>query len=396
MKRFISVVILLVVIMMGVRDGNALPSEPVAYDIVFAYSEAAHNDKGFSPNHLGVYSATTLESTPFYFDEEASWVQPLAWSPSGQYLAILKSYWSEDFDPPQDQFCLLNRDGELLTCFEEQPPTLSNSGSFQENYDITWSENEEMVYFIAERDGMRRLVEVEIATGEAKRVLFETEAILANPMEGIRPVTFMWSPDLESVVTGIGEFQPHFELVNLETQQVSDLSVIIQPAGDRGPYTAPDTGFICGNFSPINNYLTAIEYGYDQASDGVIVFSQALDVMLTIDSYPTQEQIAIDACPFWNSDESILYFYIRERNTDDQYFVGYSIETEVYEIVQWVAPNVYPASIDLSSDENHIAFIFNSAYGFWAMMMPIDGDGDDERIRLAPQWGFSAYPLWIP
>lgn len=397
MKILIKVIVFVIVITIGATASTASPLDPIEYDILFSYSEVSQVEEDFRPNHLGTFSAITSEATLFYVDEEASGVRPVAWSPSGHHLAMLKFYWSDDLMmPTESEICILWRDGELIACFEQRPPPQYGSTSFQEDYNVTWSENEEMVYYIAEQDDMRRLIEVEVATGETKRILFETEAVRPNDMDGVWPVTYTWSPDLGRVVTGIGEFQPHFELVNIETHQTSDLSVIFDSGGDKEPNTAHNRGFICGNFSPINHYLIAIEHGSDQTSERIIVFSQELEIIFDIDSYPTEIQGAIDVCPFWSMDESLLYFTIRDIDADQHFFAGYSLDEQIYKVFQLIPPNLLRSTIQLSPDENYIVFVIDYGISVRALTLPLNALNEHELLELAPQWGYSDFPVWIP
>ncbi len=211
-------------------------------------------------------------------------------------------------------------------------------------------------------------------------------------MIGSWPTTMAWSPDLETLVVGVDENQPVTQLINLETEEISDLSVIVEPLGDRGRYTVPNTGYICRSFSPIHNYLTAVVYSDGQTSDRIIVFSEQLEVAHELGNYPPGLRVEVE-CPIWSADETMIYFYMRDFHTSERYFATYSLQEGHYQIVQSIPSNIYPSTIALSPDENHIAFTFNSAYGWWAMLMSLDGG---EMLEMAPQWGYSDDPIWVP
>jgi hypothetical protein len=88
------------------QDADELPA-----DIVFT----SMDESQVSASRLMRIDAATLEPSTFYQDDTAAYLQPVGWSPSGQYLAVVRRP-KRDYDVMD--ICFLRQDGTLETCFD--------------------------------------------------------------------------------------------------------------------------------------------------------------------------------------------------------------------------------------------------------------------------------------
>lgn len=308
-------------------------------------------------------------------------MQALSWSPHGNYLAALchsqekeKEYWR--------QICVFTRAGALQTRIDNVPQQQYPAG-YSPKYHITWSEDEQYIYLLVKDDEVYRLVEADVQTGEIVRVLYENFDGLHHPDEYESETFFTWTDDLEYVVVGIGyagwrkrHSLPTFSL-NLTTGEEFDLMHIKKRAIPT-----------CANFSPVNNYLVAINV----KDNNFVLFNARGEIIHIVESVEADGV----SCPTWQEDESAFYFTTEGLDIYQYSFIDAQLEqifSNPYDYVISIEHHPdYP--VVLSPDGTHLAFavgVFGSVTTYNLMVLDLS-TGEWYEYDTPP----AAYPLWVP
>lgn len=289
------------------QDTPLLPA-----DIVFVSA----SESQVHSTRLMRIDATTLEPSIFYQDDTAAYLQLAGWSPSGQYLAVLRQP-KRDYDVVD--ICFLRRDGTLETCFDNVfSDLLFDYYRLSEDfYPVTWSDNEQRVYFIQNQNPDCRLevVEADIETGSVHRTLYEHAGGCAST-----PPTFHLSPsqrylaryagrDLITSEHTVAAYAREVLTIDLLTGDQYNLTAQIPP--ERGPVA------FCPGWSPQGRFLSARIYT-EPERPGLYAFPYRPEVVLVNPTGQIVHTLAADQlaaqgidfvhCPAWDADETGFYF----------------------------------------------------------------------------------------
>jgi len=284
------------------QDTPLLPA-----DIVFVSA----SESQVHSTRLMRIDATTLEPSIFYQDDTAAYLQLAGWSPSGQYLAVLRQP-KRDYDVVD--ICFLRRDGTLETCFDNVfSDLLFDYYRLSEDfYPVTWSDNEQRVYFIQNQNPDCRLevVEADIETGSVHRTLYEHAGGCAST-----PPTFHLSPsqrylaryagrDLITSEHTVAAYAREVLTIDLLTGDQYNLTAQIPP--ERGPVA------FCPGWSPQGRFLSARIYT-EPERPGLYAFPYRPEVVLVNPTGQIVHTLAADQlaaqgidfvhCPAWDADE---------------------------------------------------------------------------------------------
>ena len=263
--------------------------------------------------------ATTLGPSVFYQDETANYLQLAGWSPSGRYLAVLRRP-KRDYDVVD--ICFLRRDGTLETCFDNIASyrLLGGYRLFDDFYSITWSDDEQKVYFIQNQNPDCRLevVEADITTGSIHRTLYEQEVgcTQAAPTLYLSPsqryLARYSGENLQNLITSehtVAAYAREVLTIDLLTGDQHNLTVKIPP--ERGPVA------FCPGWSPRGRFLSARIYT-EPERPGLYAFPYRPEVVLVNPNGQIVHTLAADQlaaqgidfvhCPAWDADETGFYF----------------------------------------------------------------------------------------
>jgi hypothetical protein len=350
--------------------------------------------------------AETLEVSSFSPDDGTYIVQPLGWSPNGSLLAVLRHENGTFFDIPP-QLCLFTRDGELLVCTVDRPPLYPGvaSGGL---YRITWSEDSRYIYFLSDNytsptQGTRRIVEVDVATGETQRTVFEV------PFEYEAPVV-SWTSDLSIVVVGAGNYQQYQgpkRIINLETGVEIDPNTLV-PEGMK-------LYEICPEFSPFDTYMSvvAVKDIVDPLTEPYEYALYVLDTngtgIFTMDKESDYDAIRGVGCPTWQADDRAIFFSASTEHakrlpigTPLPRIFEYNFESrqlEVYFEYHLLASGFN--SLLPSADGNYLVlstqyFTLEDTVENRTWQIIIVFPDDDFREFRSPQDVDWWYPIWVP
>ncbi len=397
-----------------VQGGAELPA-----DLLFTSTKSG--DYGFWPqtprNVIVRVDAFTLETTPFYVDEEASYVIPLSWSPQGDLLAFYRLVSQED--DYIRQVCLLSRKGVLLRCFDATPPSRTGYPRFDtERYMVTWSADGRRAYFVTECDELERvphqrcLIEADTTTGQTLRVLYT--------LEYPTPTPFVWTSQRDMLLIGAGDewvWQAGAppQLVDLASRSVLlDLSTVVPPNAtpDRvSPYLSPQ-----GTYVEVFVHYDLTTYNPWQIDQNV--YGPTLSIMLIVDRQGKiratfgrpEDTLPVPLALGWSGDERTLYTVTRDLSTTcGEYALWHPLRFHAYDLgtAQAVSLNAdEPCRIQrvkgpLSLSPNDTSLVFLS--------LPADTDPYSKawQVTVLPMeagtlqivgamYRFGVHPLWMP
>jgi hypothetical protein len=195
-----------------------------------------------------------------------------------------------------------------------------------------------------------------------------------------------WTPNLEFLAVGVGLTERTGFLVNLRTNEVQDLSNIVQSwEGGVVQDQPPETGFVCQGFSPHGTYLAAINT-YD---NHLIIFDTELNRVAEVFS-PVADSV-ITGCPTWTEDEEIFYFLVDIDFEPLNRLFSFSMQDSNLTVV---ADSLIYRPLVFSPDLTHIAFteqhegLATYRIGIWY---------PDSTIHyLDTSYLRTQYPVWRP
>jgi hypothetical protein len=353
-------------------------------DLVFTGKDELTGD---GPLTLALLDATTLEVRQLYIDETAVDIKPLAWSPQGDQLSVVRilepgsvpsSSTSLDYLNPT-QLCIITLAGDLSTCFSAIPPDYAYTAPFliDYNYFVTWSEDGERLYFVSEELPVRRLIEASVDTGETLRTIYEFPA---TDEIGI-PSTAIWTDDLTYLSIGVGLHDRKGVLVELGTGEEYDLAQIIAPLSTEN-WDSASYGYICPSFSPQGTLLSAI----DEHENHILIFDTKLEIIATIGNQSTDRTQRIE-CPTWSEDGQQIYFFVDNRLADTNSLYSYSLTDQ--ETISRVRAPFYSPFV-FSPESTHVAFERHHPSAYEIGVLYPTGD-----IHYYGQpFDFAMYPVW--
>jgi hypothetical protein len=333
---------------------------------------------------IALIDAVTLEVRPLYRDETASDLRVMSWSPQGDAMAVLRidQHYNERGAFPAT-LCILTIIGTLHTCLDERLPEYYAEAPMliDYNYTVTWSADGDRVYFLAESADRqtRRLVEASVRTGKTLRTLYETAAYDERFILNF----FVWTSDPNYIAVGFGYDLDSGILVNLNTLEQRSLSEIATSWRADSNLTNRGGRDFCPGFSPKGTYLTAIDWDAAQLA----IFDTSLHIRHVIGNFDLEDPVI--SCPAWTTNETGIYFPVRDLSQDITTIFHYSLETK--QLTERFQGTVYPPFV-FSPDMTHIAWIVHLLYA-----SPIRVIYPDGEIRLFGQpFKHCYYPLWRP
>ncbi len=388
-------------------------------DIVFA---SASESEAISSRLMRI-DATTLGPSVFYQDETANYLQLAGWSPSGRYLAVLRRP-KRDYDVVD--ICFLRRDGTLETCFDNIASyrLLGGYRLFDDFYSITWSDDEQKVYFIQNQNPDCRLevVEADIETGSVYRTLYEQEVgcthaaptLYLSPSQ--RYLARYSGADLQNLITSEYLSTPYARevlTIDLLTGDQHNLTAQIPP--ERGPVA------FCPGWSPQGRFLSARIYT-EPERPGLEAFPYRPEVVLVNPTGQIVYTLAADRlaeqgidfvhCPAWDADETGFYFLAGAYYADWSWMRSVSIyhyalaSDELVEVKQlqtfrqlgedyrWATEDLPIGPLRVSPGATHIAFSYRSRTGLGIIGVGILFPGGYVLQYEYPHPVGS--PLWFP
>lgn len=381
-------------------------------DIVFA---SASESEAISSRLMRI-DATTLEPSVFYQDETAAYLQLAGWSPSGRYLAVLRRP-KRDYDVVD--ICFLRRDGTLETCFDNVFSYLL-FGYYrlsEDFYPITWSDDEQRVYFIQNQNPDCRLevVEADIETGSIHRTLYEQEVgctYAAPPTLHLSPsqryLARYAGRDLITSEHTVAAYAREVLTIDLLTGDQHNLTAQIPP--ERGPVA------FCPGWSPQGRFLSARIYT-ESERPGLQAFPYRPEVVLVNPTGQIVHTLAADRlaeqgidfvhCPTWDTDETGFYFLAGAYDEEWSWVQSVSIYhyalasdelVEVKQLQTFPPPSKFGVDklaigpLRVSPGATHIAFSYLSRMGIIGV-----GILFPEGYVLQYEYPYSiGSPLWFP
>jgi hypothetical protein len=329
-----------------------------------------------------------LKISQFYFDEKATLVKALTWSPHGNLLAVVKLYSTSDLTTVVSSICILDIEGHLQRCMDDEPVKLKNwlLHLDLEAYYVTWSADEKYIYFVteninaSENRSVRRLIEADVQTGKTTRTLYQIESI-AHPGEA--PV-IRWTSDLSTLlisVTGVGGSRANLpKIVNLQTHETVELAL------DRN-YDA----VLCPDFSLSGMYLSVIN-----VRGQILIYDNHGKIAHKV-NIPVKTSNVYVPCPVWSDIEDTFYVYATER-----FDTTYTSDLYAYSLNENKLERYLPLENTYLVDKSNMAY--HEGYLAFEAFTPDEGKGllaiiyPDKEISLIIRGGFVAlaHPIWKP
>lgn len=379
---------------------SAQPGSQIPSDLFFSTS----SEGGLSAplDTLVRVDSQTLQPAPFFVDKKSS-IRAVSWSSQTQLLAILRNRHKEEVE-----ICVIDRSGQLQTCFED---TISQYalGELAQDYTVTWSTDEQRVYFIAEHNRILRLVEGDVLTGKTLRIVYQLPQTY-----GEVPPHIHWTPSLDSVAIYQGRYpyiSDYSELIEIRRVTLVDL----QSGRETELNThIPELGYLsfCEGFSPSGDYLVARVYIDEYLPDfiaanpilsALVVVGKGGRLVSTIDlGQLSQYELNWAHCPAWQAQEDSFYFLAGSwdndpATVDKTSIFRYSLlSNELMELKRFgpeTGPGFPSDPLIPSPDGTSIAFQFKDASGMSEIAVLLLG-GD--ILRFNEPYSRGAYPLWIP
>jgi hypothetical protein len=409
MRRYGVVLFLVVFIFLlngGTERGAAQQLPPLPADLVFTAS-TIEGEGDFPRDIILRVDAETYEIFPFYVDHEAFEVLPISWSPTGDLLAIYRILppLDDSFTVFPRQMCILNREGVLQRCLEDDPPLHygGDVASWDYYYPVAWGSDGQTFIYQTEYPNKaseygygRRLVEANLITGDT-RVLYDYSD----------PYPIYPSSTLRYVIVGFGGIwggpsDPAF-LIDRVTGTRLDISTTV-PALTK-LYKA------CMPLSPNDKYIT-VSASYDLATyapdQDPSLDTQAMGLLVILDTQGTIRHVIGEPdgintlwaqdCPGWSPDEKAIFFWA--TNLEYKAFImRYSLVDEqldvLYEVKEWSKQeySIYPPFI-VAPDGEHIALAVAEIPDNKPQVAVLYPDGEIRRIPSPYRFGL--YPLWVP
>jgi hypothetical protein len=391
--RILATLILLLLLSICIPlKSLAQSSEALPADLIFSTGLSTTSQAEL----LVRVNARTSEITPFYIADGVS-INALRWSPQGHFLAILEI-------PVQGEphICILKRDGILHVCFDRGVSQYAFS-DLSENYPLTWSNDEQRVYFLVEDQRVFSLVEADISTGQIARTVYQMPA----PYTEAPPLIY-WSSSLDYIAVyhlNMPYVSDYADII--ETRRVSLIDLHTNQQVELDNFDA-DLGylFFCRGFSPSGNYLAARVY----SDPGLAAYSVTEPRLSTLAILDRQGHIvsAIDQnqlkqyavtwthCPTWEENEEALYF-LGGNDANQRSIFKYTLSTHTlseYKSLAFELEAGIPADpFVLSPDQTAAAFYFMHSIEFSeiAVLLP-----NGEIIRLNDPYSWGVHPIWMP
>lgn len=399
MKRTVYFVLLCVLILLPIRDGQAQDEPESLTRLVF--SADVDNDARFE--RILMAAPALAQVTTFYTDEAAS-VIPVSWSPSGQYLAIFRDTFQDVI-----QLCLLDRAGQMKGCFDEGVSRYAYT-DLAENYTVTWSDDERHAYFVVERDRLVRFVEADVRTGAVQRTIHEADGYYEHPS------LIHWTPTGTHLAIYSGDEAPFRYTSDYEDAvAIRPVSIVSLQTGQQTPLrTGASDGdfyYFCEGFSPEGDYLTARSYRdvrFPASSvtgpmlTGLVFVDMTGEIVRSI-SQSELEQFNIEwvHCPTWLTEEAVYFLAggwtdnaLSVKNTAIyRYSLPEDIVSEIKVIEAGDGSKWLTGPLVLSQNGTFIAFSFRDAavLNEVAVLLP-----SGEVAQISDPNVSSIKPLWLP
>ena len=262
-------------------------------------------------------NAATLELSIFYQDDTADYLQPVGWSPSGQYLVVVR-YPKRDYEVID--LCFVQTNGILKACFDHVSSDylLGSYRVAMDFYSVLWSEDEVRVYFVKDLDCQLQLVEADLETGTIHQVLHKQNGGCDNAVPALylspsHQYLAIYSGGDGNLVTSEYIFTVYARevmTVNLLTGDRYNLTA--QMPSERGPVV------FCPGWSPQGQFLSARFYTESERPGLYGTFPYRPEIVLVDPTGQITHALAADRlaeqdidfvdCPAWDATETSFYF----------------------------------------------------------------------------------------
>jgi Tol biopolymer transport system component len=309
MRRLAGIIMLLSLLFVPTAAAQKGSSQRLPADLLYVTLGDLEGTDYQRPNTLMRLNAETLTSSVFYYDPSV-WIQliPVAWSPNGMYLAVIRDSGGDALD-----LCLVTYKSIQTRCFEKVINRDKYGYRMQNHqpYWVTWSGDGQSIYFYQDEGDTIRLVEADIASSDVVRTVYEQTKPYPQNM-----AAFYWPQSLSYImVSSFREAYVRDESRGiLRGNVIYDVEVI--SSGEDGTYgstTALTPLFdnrtrFCPGLSPDGTRFIALHYsdsGYPEIwflnSTGNIVESIFADYFEAHDIWDFE-------CPTWQPDAQAIYF----------------------------------------------------------------------------------------
>jgi Tol biopolymer transport system component len=371
---------------------------PLPQEIVYLEVDYGQQPVNF---RLSRIDSQSMKSVPFYSDSQYP-VYPVAWSPTGQFLAILRI-----LNSVQAELCVLTREGKLFICMKQSVNRDTFSGkSGGVPFDLQWSRDEKSIFFVsvdsASVEGYT-FYESSTETGETLRVIYRGQ--LDN-----RYAVLSWNPDHDVIVEGVEEIflenAAHaINFVQIDSKEMGKSIKIpfryeVPSLNTKGSSSdeIPHVLTVCP-FSPKGTYVAA----YDVFARNPQIFALLNKRAEFIRSIQRDSGIPIPVgCPVWLQDDSS--FIYRTASGNDRFF-RYDIATNSVELVFEVEGG-FVTNGDFKLAENQ-KFLMNVSLQSVNVNKPNENipqylqkivvvGPKSTLLMIGNQFSDSLYPLWVP
>lgn len=366
----------------------SLPQDIMFFEIDYSQKEIQYR--------LSWLNATTRSITTFYHDPEfAYW--PVAWSPTGRYLAAVKI-----IDSLSGQLCLFTREGKLHVCVNKTIDSDSYSGSENRmKFKVQWSQDESSIFYI-NTGGIYQFNEANTQTGEITRVLY------SGPVSNWRG-EFSWNRERDVIIEDVRNINlsttgatTNFVQLNPITAQKSAIVpfkyvIPTNPIQDSTTDVATHLLTPCP-FSPKGTYVAA----YDTIAEDPLLFALLDKHANIVQMIPKSAQIPLPVnCPAWVLDESAFYY----QKLDSHIYKYFIAEKRYESFYEGEGKYFFGADFGVSEDQN---YLLNISQEYVELSEPIPKNarsyvyklvviGPHNNIEfLGNKYSDSVLPLWVP
>jgi hypothetical protein len=400
MPRPFLLALLVVLIVTVSAPVKAQPEPQLPSDLLFG--AASESDLSSQFDTLVRIDAQSLQPVPFY-SEKKTHITALNWSLQGQRLAILRNRHQK-----VAEICVIDRSGQLQTCFKDSISQYALQ-DIAPNYTVTWSDDEQRAYFVAEHKKILSLVEGDVLTGKTLRTIYELPQAYVEV-----PPHVHWTPALDRLAIYYGRYpylSDYKDFIEIRRVTLVDLQTGTQ--FDLNTYS-PEVGYLsfCEGFSPLGNYLAARVYMDEYLPDysaanpellALVIVDKSGQVVYTIDrDQLSSYDLHWGHCPAWQAQEEAFYFLAGTWNNDPamndrRSIFKYSLSSHELTELKQFGPETgpgYPADpLIPSSDGTAIAFHFEdpTLMSEIAVLLP-----NGEIIRFNESYSRSTQPRWMP
>ncbi|HML23381.1 MAG TPA: hypothetical protein PKD09_17125 [Aggregatilinea sp.] len=309
MRRLVGIIVLVSLFVVPTAAAQEGPSQHLPADLLYVTLGDVEGADYQRPNTLMRLDAETLTPSVFYYDASVEMALiPVSWSPSGTYLTVIRDNGDEVID-----LCLITYGGIRYRCFEKviNREKYGNRTMDHQPYWVTWSEDEQSIYFYQDEGDTIRLVEANIASGDVVRTVYEQTKPYPQNM-----ASFYWPQSLSYIMAisfreavGLevtGDFLVGNEIYDVEVVS-PDADGSFSMATEITPLFDNRTRF-CPGLSPDETRFVALHYSDNGYPEILFLAATGETVESVPASYFQAQGIRAFKCPTWEPDSDAVYF----------------------------------------------------------------------------------------